>query len=291
MKKERQVGSYQRKTKSGKVITVSSYKAGYKAKDGGNSPLKKKGAGKELEALKKPWHGLSRKEFEAWYHRNPGEELGDKAENILIEKMGEEAYREFSKQIDKSYNLNGADKAWKEITRSKPKKVTEADTTERINIPGTRLWRADDPNKPKGRYISITGEGALKPGEFDRGQALKSKELTDRAEQSFQKIDKLVAQGKGHLIPKMDMKQYEMNGGRKRERALPTQKPKRYPAEEVFKKLDALIDKGHTDFSKVPKRTMELYKKAGGRNRKGASPVKRNQEEKKGFLSKLKGLF
>lgn len=53
MKKEKQVRSYKRRTKSGKIITVRSHTAKYEAADKTGEISKKKGAGKELEERKK----------------------------------------------------------------------------------------------------------------------------------------------------------------------------------------------------------------------------------------------
>lgn len=53
MKKEKQVQSYQRRTKSGKMVTVRAHTAKYEAADKSKEVAKKKGAGKELEERKK----------------------------------------------------------------------------------------------------------------------------------------------------------------------------------------------------------------------------------------------
>lgn len=52
MKKEKQVKSYQRRTKSGKAVTVRAHTAKYEAADKAKEAAKKKGAGGELEAKK-----------------------------------------------------------------------------------------------------------------------------------------------------------------------------------------------------------------------------------------------
>lgn len=53
MKKEKQVKSYKRRTKSGKVVTVKAHTAKYEAADKAKELAKKKGAGEELEERKK----------------------------------------------------------------------------------------------------------------------------------------------------------------------------------------------------------------------------------------------
>ena len=53
MKKEKTVKTYQRRTKSGKIVTVRQHTAKYDAAEALKEATKKKGAGDELEALKK----------------------------------------------------------------------------------------------------------------------------------------------------------------------------------------------------------------------------------------------
>lgn len=53
MKKEKQVRTYKRRTKSGKVVTVKAHTAKYEAADKAKELAKKKGAGEELEERKK----------------------------------------------------------------------------------------------------------------------------------------------------------------------------------------------------------------------------------------------
>ena len=53
MKKEKAIRTYQRRTKSGKIVTVRQHTAKYDAAEALKEAAKKKGAGDELEALKK----------------------------------------------------------------------------------------------------------------------------------------------------------------------------------------------------------------------------------------------
>lgn len=53
MKKEKQVRSYKRRTKSGKTVTVKAHTAKYEAADKAKEVSKREGAGKELEERKK----------------------------------------------------------------------------------------------------------------------------------------------------------------------------------------------------------------------------------------------
>lgn len=65
MKKEKQVKSYQRRTKSGKMITVRAHTAKYDAAEKAKEAAKKKGAGDELENKKSkmPNHNLSMEDY------------------------------------------------------------------------------------------------------------------------------------------------------------------------------------------------------------------------------------
>lgn len=58
MKKEKQVRTYQRKSKSGKLITVKAHTAKYDAAEKAKEMPKKKGAGNELDELKKKKKGV-----------------------------------------------------------------------------------------------------------------------------------------------------------------------------------------------------------------------------------------
>lgn len=65
MQKEKQIKSYQRKTKSGKVVTVKAHTAKYTAADMAAEALRKKhGAGNELEGLKRKSPGNKEKPSE-----------------------------------------------------------------------------------------------------------------------------------------------------------------------------------------------------------------------------------
>ena len=50
MKKEKKVRTYQRRTKSGKTITVRAHTASYEAAEKAKEAAKKKGAGEELSS-------------------------------------------------------------------------------------------------------------------------------------------------------------------------------------------------------------------------------------------------
>lgn len=65
MKKEKQVKSYQRRTKSGKVVTVRAHTAKYDAAEKAKEAAKKKGAGDEIGKVK----GI--KDIESYLREHP----------------------------------------------------------------------------------------------------------------------------------------------------------------------------------------------------------------------------
>lgn len=126
MKKIKTVKSYQRKTKSGKVITVKQHTAGYEAAQGlqmGKAP------GKELEAIKSKKTSLheeiSPKDFEHWYHLDHGkDEAVARVEKVLKSQMGEQGYKKLVKSIEKTYSDKGHKEAFKayDVARKLQKK-------------------------------------------------------------------------------------------------------------------------------------------------------------------------
>lgn len=74
MKKEKQVRSYKRRTKSGKIVTVKAHTAKYEAADEkAKKSFKKEGAGKELEERKKKFAQLEPFGKEKVYEREENE--------------------------------------------------------------------------------------------------------------------------------------------------------------------------------------------------------------------------
>lgn len=137
MKKEKQVRSYQRKTKSGKVITVKAHTATYDAAEEAMQAAKKPGAGEELEAKKKGMglsdmlsqdlqqieeerkrpigsgtNGPERKtsftsaEFKEWY-RGTGSAADKKVEKALRKQLGKAGYKKLEDEAIDKYSSRG----------------------------------------------------------------------------------------------------------------------------------------------------------------------------------------
>lgn len=134
MKKEKTVRTYQRRTKTGKLVTVKQHTAKYDAAEMMKEAAKKKGAGEELEKLKKKAQvkptvepevkddalGFTADEFKQWYHwdmeNDPKNKAAKKVEKALKEKMGAKGYKQYFNEMTDGYSARGHNKAFKEIS-------------------------------------------------------------------------------------------------------------------------------------------------------------------------------
>lgn len=134
MKKEKTVRTYQRRTKTGKLVTVKQHTAKYDAAEMLKEAAKKKGAGEELEKLKKKAQvkptvepevkddalGFTSDEFKQWYHwdmeNDPKNKAAKKVEKALKEKMGAKGYKQYFNEMTEGYSARGHNKAFKEIS-------------------------------------------------------------------------------------------------------------------------------------------------------------------------------
>lgn len=128
MKKEKQVKSYTRRTKSGKTATVRAHSAKYDAADDlVKGLLKKKGSGKELERavdargvdtlinemadsgrLSVP---VSKEEFHVWYHE-PNSIAGKAAGKKLRSVLGSKEYKKLDETANSGYSARGHSKLY-----------------------------------------------------------------------------------------------------------------------------------------------------------------------------------
>jgi len=132
MKKEKQIKSYQRKTKSGKMVTVKSHTAKYDAAEKAREAAKKKGAGEEL--LKKK--AISKKPIE--------EQVEEKME-LLKEKMDSKKDKA-GKETTKKSTSKTSKTTSKEKSTETPKKssvsVTSAEFKDWYHDPKTKTGKA-----------------------------------------------------------------------------------------------------------------------------------------------------
>lgn len=139
MKKEKTIKAHQRRLKNGKVITVHEHKASYDAAEAMKEALKKKGAGGELEALKKKgnsWDGIEdpeeRKRVQNFEEQgfDIGEQIRNERESSVRRAKASAEKRKSRKDAGKSsYDSMGFTKdefkEWYEGTGSKADKKVE----------------------------------------------------------------------------------------------------------------------------------------------------------------------
>lgn len=115
MKKEKQVKSYQRRTKSGKTVVVKAHTAKYDAAEekAKNEARSKKGAGDEFKDMKgkvKPLSeeelGFTQKEFAEWYN-GTGSDVDKKVEKALKKHLGKDGYKELNNHAADNYRKGG----------------------------------------------------------------------------------------------------------------------------------------------------------------------------------------
>lgn len=156
MKKEKTIRTYQRRTKTGKVVTVKQHTAKYDAAEALKEAAKKKGAGDELENLKKkvkpekvkvekpaedaPDYGFTADEYKAWYHwdqdADPKNKSALKVEKALKKQMGTKAYNKYFDEMSDNYSARGHNKAFKGLGDTlsmgdSKKKAAEAKTSKK----------------------------------------------------------------------------------------------------------------------------------------------------------------
>lgn len=143
MKKEKQVKSYQRRTKSGKLVTVRAHSAKYDAAEKAKEAAKKKGAGGELEARSMTKEALSMrgkkeadliKEQLAKYGGEKGKELA-KEKKTTPEKKSKRVASVKKQQNAKTSNspISSAEfKAWYHDPKSKEGKAAAKKLKEQV---------------------------------------------------------------------------------------------------------------------------------------------------------------
>lgn len=142
MKKEKTVRTYQRRTKSGKMVTVREHKASYDAaEEARKAAAKKAGAGSELSkkkaAVEENPLGFSADDYKEWYHwdmeNDPKNEAALRVEKALTKKMGKKAYNKYLEDMSNSYSARGHKKAHQalldEYTAQQKKQDVESSKT------------------------------------------------------------------------------------------------------------------------------------------------------------------
>lgn len=212
MKKEKQIKTHQRRTKSGKSVIVRAHTAKYDAAEELRRSLaKKKGAGDELESRKRqtpietPDLGFTDAEFKEWYHwdqeGDPKNKTALKVEKALIAKMGKRAYNKYFNDLSDSYSARGHAKAYKSLVAEH----TEAPTPKTPKTPKTSK-KEGTPDNPvettvmyKGKKVRALSFGPVEEAHTDYGVVPKhlgvsQSEWNDWMEggDSYAKVDKAV---------------------------------------------------------------------------------------------------
>lgn len=129
MKKEKQVKAYQRRSKTGKIVTVKAHKAKYDAADDIKATIKKGGAGEELLHRKEEQPqlevaGITPEDYEVWYEWDqagePDNPTAIKVENALIQKMGKRAYKRLFNDIFDTYKEGNFREHYTELAKQYP---------------------------------------------------------------------------------------------------------------------------------------------------------------------------
>lgn len=124
MKKEKTVRTYQRRTKSGKMVTVREHKASYDAaEEARKAAAKKAGAGSELSkkkaAVEESPLGFSADDYKEWYHwdmeNDANNEAALRVEKALTKKMGKKAYNKYLEDMSNSYSARGHKKSYQSL--------------------------------------------------------------------------------------------------------------------------------------------------------------------------------
>lgn len=200
MKKEKTIRTYQRRTKTGKVVTVKQHTAKYDAAEALKEAAKKKGAGDELENLKKGKpekakvekptegtsdYGFTADDYKAWYHwdqdADPKNKSALKVEKALKKQMGTKGYKKYFDEMSDSYSSRGHNKAFKGLsekfsTGDSKKSVTPAKETKSTKIPSSavKVKTSEKDAKKIEKAIaknvnSKEGKGAEKSSKSDSG--------------------------------------------------------------------------------------------------------------------------
>lgn len=189
MKKEKTIRTYQRRTKTGKVVTVKQHTAKYDAAEALKEAAKKKGAGDELESLKekpqtKPVKevapkddalGFTADEYKAWYHwdqdADPKNKSALKVEKALKAKMGAKGYKKYFDEMSDSYSSRGHNKAFKALDAEATVPKKDAKTPKSSDSPlkvGSSIQMGNSTSLGKGKKETFKVLAVQKTNKQDR---------------------------------------------------------------------------------------------------------------------------
>lgn len=191
MKKEKSVRTYQRKSKSGKIVTVHSYKAKYDAAEEARKEMAKRaGAGDELKKRKSAAPadlGFTADEFKIWANDLDVEEA-KRIDKILVKKYGEKAVQKLADEINA-----GNSRTHKAVfARLSSEKLKESKKDRVVDdfLSGKDVSKQLTEKKPS-RKTTKVGKG-----EYQTGMKVANKKLSAK-EQKL--VDKILDENKGEL--------------------------------------------------------------------------------------------
>ena len=185
MQKEKSVRTYQRKSKSGKIVTVRSYKAKYDAAEEARKEMAKRaGAGDELKKKKSAAPvdlGFTADEFKIWAN-DLDEKEAKRIDKILVKKYGEKAVQKLADEINAG-NSRTHKAVFARLSSEKPKESKK----DRV---------VDD--FLSGKDVSKSSRKTTKvgKGEYQTGMKVANKKLSAK-EQKL--VDKILDENKGEL--------------------------------------------------------------------------------------------
>lgn len=191
MKKEKSVKTYQRKSKSGKVVTVRSYKAKYDAAEEARKEMAKRaGAGDELKKKKSAAPadlGFTADEFKIWANDLDVEEA-KRIDKILVKKYGEKAVQKLADEINAG-NSRTHKAVFARLSSEKPKE-SKKDRVVDDFLSGKDVSKQLT-EKKSSRKTTKVGKG-----EYQTGMKVANKKLSAK-EQKL--VDKILDENKGEL--------------------------------------------------------------------------------------------
>lgn len=190
MKKEKKIRTYQRRTKSGKTITVRAHTASYEASEKNKEVTKKKGAGDELKKKKSVVPadlGFTADEFKIWANDLDAKEA-KRIDKILVKKYGEKAVQKLADEINAG-NSRTYKAVFARLSSEKPKE-SKKDRVVDDFLSGKDVSKQLT-EKKSSRKTTKVGKG-----EYQTGMKVANKKLSAK-EQKL--VDKILDENKGEL--------------------------------------------------------------------------------------------
>ena len=190
MKKEKKIRTYQRRTKSGKTITVRAHTASYEASEKNKEVTKKKGAGDELKKKKSAVPadlGFTADEFKIWANDLDVKEA-KRIDKILVKKYGEKAVQKLADEINAG-NSRTYKVVFARLSSEKPKE-SKKDRVVDDFLSGKDVSKQLT-EKKSSRKTTKVGKG-----EYQTGMKVANKKLSAK-EQKL--VDKILDENKGEL--------------------------------------------------------------------------------------------